>query len=251
VQREDRRFVDPLICEIAELWRQRQAFVNAQCGMTRQIRAVLLRLCDGDKAEAAKLYASLGNGRLHPLANLAWSATFPLYEARGPLEAQRKVLEKRLEKLGKQLPIAHLADEIKGVNHLTLAKIAAECGDLSAYKSVAAVWKRCGQAVIDGERQRRCANAEKAIRHGFSPMRAAVMWNIGEALFKSQGSAEKGTAGPYRLIYDRERAKQEALGQPKGVAHPRGKRVMLKAFLKHAVLAWRKAARKAAKEQMQ
>ena len=124
-------------------------------------------------------------------------AIMPLLAASEPLERQRAVYEKELTKLGKELPIAHMADRIKGVNTKTLAVIVGECGDLSAYeKGIAGIWKRAGLAVIDGERQRKKASKEEALIHGYSPSRRSVFWNIGDALLKSQGKEENRRSIP-------------------------------------------------------
>ncbi len=233
------RFADPLIAEITETWRQRQDMVRAQGKLTLQIKAICRRFCAGDKSDADKLYASIGNGMAHPLAEQCAAAVSPLIVARHPLEAHRKLLEKHLTKLGAQLPIAHMADTIKGVNTLTLAKIVGECGDLSAYeKGVAGIWKRAGLAVIDGKPQRRVAGAA-ALLHGYSPVRRSVFWNIGSALLKAQGKDEN--AGPYRLIYDERKAYDRPRVETDGHAHNRAMRFMTKRLLKDLWRAWRAA----------
>ena len=154
-----------------------------------------------------------------------------------PLESQRKVYEKGLTLLGKRLPIAHMADRIRGINTLTLATITGECGDLSAYeKGVAGIWKRAGLAVIDGERQRKKSDKELALIHGYSPSRRSVFWNIGDALLKSQGKEE--TAGPYRLIYDTRKAYERPRVDSDGHAHNRAMRHMTKRLLKDLWREW-------------
>jgi hypothetical protein len=237
---EDLRFADPLIAEIVETWRSRQDMVRAQQKLTLQIKAICRRFTAGDKKEADRLYASIQNGHSHPLAQVCHEACFGLLRARIPLEEQRAAYEKRLEKLGKRLPIAHMADEIKGVGHIALAKIVGECGDLSAYKSVAAVWKRAGLAVINGERQRR-VGGEAALEHGYSPERRSVFWNIGDSLIKAQGKDEN--AGPYRQIYDARKAYERPRVESDGHAHNRASRHMVKALMKDLVLEWRRVAK--------
>lgn len=236
----DNRFTDPLICEIVETWRSRQDMVRAQSKLTLQIKSICRRYCAGDKKEADKLYAAITKGADHPRAASASMATAALFMARHPLEDARKGYEKHLTKLGKQLPIAHMADQIKGIGHLALAKIVAECGDLSAYKSVAAVWKRAGLAVINGERQRRKSDAELALLHGYSPERRSTFWNIADAMLKSQGKDDD--AGPYRQYYDAEKARQIENGCTKAQAHNRAMRHMTKRLLKDLTLEWRRIA---------
>lgn len=252
------RFADPLIAEIVEVWRLRQDMVRAQQGLTLRAKAILRRLSGGDKAAAEKLWRaiiawrkakrpegtnmSLVEEALLGDAPRGALEILPHLTALPPFEAQRAALERQLEKLGKRLPVAHLAEEIRGVGTLALAKIAAECGDLSAYeKGVSGVWKRAGLAVIDGERQRKKADAEKALEHGYSPARHAVFWNIGEALLKAQGTGE--AAGPYRRVYDARKAYELARGQPLIAAHKRAARYMLKRLLRDVWRAWREARR--------
>lgn len=237
----DLRFVDPLVQDIVNNWRMLQNMVRAEQRLTLQIKAILRSFTEGDKTEANKLYRSMQNGMGHELAEAALLATAPLLAARRHPAEARADLEKALRKLAKQLPIAHMADEIKGVNHDTLAKIVGECGDLSCYKTVDAVWKRCGLAVIEGERQRRCSDQEKAILHGYSPSRRAVLWNVGDALFKSQGKDE--TAGPYRKVYDRHKAQKLEESWTAGHAHNHAMRVMTKKLMKRLTIEWRRVAR--------
>lgn len=234
---EDSRFTDPLVAQIVETWRIRQDMVRAQQKLTLQIKSICRRYCEGDKTEADRLYRAIDKGTDHPMAESASLATMALFEARKPLEVQRKGYEKTLAKLGKQLPIAHMADKIRGVNHGTLATIVGECGDLSAYKSVSAVWKRCGLAVINGGRQRR-VTGDAALEHGYAPERRSVFWNISSALLKAQGKDEN--AGPYRKIYDERKAYERPRVESDGHAHNRAQRHMLKELIKDLSVEWRK-----------
>ena len=233
---DDRRFTDPLIAEIVETWRQRQDMVRAQSKLTLQIKAICRRFTEGDKKAADKLYAAIEGGEAHPAA----VACTALFMARLPLEEARKGYEKHLAKLGKRLPIAHMADSIRGIGHLALAKIVGECGDLSAYKSVSAVWKRAGLAVIDGERQRK-VSGDAALLHGYSPQRRSTLWNIADPMLKAQGKDD--AAGPYRRLYDAHKAAQVEKGLPLIHAHNRAMRYMTKALLKDLTLEWRRVAR--------
>lgn len=239
----DLRFANPLIAEIVETWRLRQDMVRAQQKLTLQIKAILRRFTGGDKDAADKLYRHVVKpDYAWPEGDAARLACSALLTARAPLEAQRNAFEKHLTKLGKQLPIAHMADEIKGVGHLTLAKIVGEAGDLSQYRSVAAVWKRMGVAVIDGERQRKKSDVDLALIHGYSPERRSVLWNIADPLLKAQGKDEN--AGPYRREYDRVKAREmDEKGSTKALAHNRAMRKMSKDLLKDLTVEWRRVSR--------
>lgn len=233
----DMRFADPLVAQITELWRLRQDMVRAQAKLTLQIKAICRRFTAGDRKEADKLYASVQNGKQHPMAEHAWLACHPLMQARTPLEAARKAQEKELARLAKGLPIAHVVDGIRGLNHNSLAAIVGECGDLSAYRDHSAVWKRCGLAVIDGKRQRRVSDAEDALEHGYSPTRRSVIWNVGEALFKAQGKDE--TAGPYRRIYDQRKEIEAQRTASAAHAHAAACRYMTKRLMRDLFNEWR------------
>lgn len=236
----DLRFADHLVQMIMEQWRQRQDMVRAQTKLTLQAKAICRRFTAGDKTEADKLYAAVAGKRAHPLADTAALAIMPLIDAQAPLVAHRSGMDKTLAKLAKGLPIAHIAEEIRGVNHNTLAAIVGECGDLSAYRSVAAIWKRAGLAVIDGERQRLVAgNPEKAIRHGYSPARRSVFWNIGANLVRSGGTGD--AASKYRLLYDEVKAREFEKIKHKGHADNRARRYITKRLLRDLYAAWRAA----------
>ena len=232
------RFADPLIYAIRETWRKRQDFVRAQSRLILQAKAICRRFCAGDKTEADRLYAAIVKGGEHELVGEAALHIQCFLVAMEPLVERRNDLEKELARLGGQLPIAHMADRIKGINCKTLAVIAAECGDLSAYeKGIAGIWKRAGLAVVDGERQRKMPG-EAALEHGYSPERRAVFWTIGDALLKAQGKDE--TAGPYRRLYDERKAYEFARLQHKGHAHNRALRYMTKRLLRELWREWKK-----------
>jgi len=236
------RFADPLIAVIREVWRQRQDMVRAQTKLTLQSKAILRRFTAGDKDKAERLWKAITTGTDHPLAATAAQAIAPLRAASEPLEEARHRDELEIGRLGKRLPIAHMADRIKGINHGTLARIVAEVGDFTAYdKGVSGIWKRAGLAVIDGERQRKKADKETAIRHGYSPERHAVFWNVSQALLKAQGTGE--AAGPYRRVYDRRKEHELARAVPAYIAHARATRYMVKRLLRDIWREWRDLAK--------
>lgn len=238
------RFAHPIIAQCVEAWRLRQDMVRAQTKLTLQAKAVLRRFCEGDKKEAESLWRSIGNGMAHPKAEVAALAVMPFLAARKPLDEARKALDKTLAKLGAQLPIAHMAADIRGVNFNTLAAIAGECGDLSCYRSPAAVWKRAGLAVIGEERQRKKAG-DAALLHGYAPERHAVFWNISAALIKAQGTGED--AGPYRQVYDARKAYERPRVDSDGHAHNRAMRYMVKRLLREMWKEWRAVNREGGK----
>lgn len=122
-------------------------------------------------------------------------AVFVYQESITPIEAHKKELEKRQNKLVVTLPdMQDFVDSVKGFGVNSLAVIIGECGDLANYSSPAKVWKRMGLAVINGESQRKCTDKTKALLHGYNPQRRARMFVVGECLIKVRGL--------YKTIYD-------------------------------------------------
>lgn len=232
------RFSAPIIARIVVAWRQRQSMVRAQQKLTLQGKDTCRGFCFGDKTDAERLYKAISGKGEHPLADYATPAVLPLLAAQQPVIEARKLYEKQLAKMAKDLPIAHMVEQIKGINHNTLAAIVGECGDLSVYeKGIAGVWKRAGLAVIEGDRQR-CKSGDAALLHGYSPSRHAVFWNVGAALLKAQGKDED--AGPYRRIYDARKAYERPRVESDGHAHNRAMRYMTKRLIRDIWCEWRR-----------
>lgn len=226
--------VDPAtIAEIREQWRRRQAWHRAEKSLTLQAKALCRRLAAGDKAEAEKVFAAAYGKGSHDLADIAFAATFPLVEARDSVAKHRALVEKRLVKLAKSLPVAPYVESVRGVGLASLAAIVGEAGDLSNYSTVAKLWKRLGLAVMaDGTRQRRIGG-EAALEHGYSPARRSVMWNVGACIVKA--------GGPLKEIYDARKAYEAERVETKGHAHNRAQRYVEKRFARDLWVAWRRA----------
>lgn len=226
----------PTIAEIREQWRRRQAWHRAEKSLTLQAKALCRRLAEGgDKKEAEAIYnAAFGKGT-HPMAEIALAAIFPLTEARDGVEKHRKLVEKRLVKLAKELPVAPWVESVRGVGQASLAAIVGEAGDLSAYSNPAKLWKRMGLAVMpDGGRQRRVGGIE-ALDHGYSPVRRSVMWNLGACIVKA--------GGPLKEIYDARKVYEAERVETKMHAHNRAQRYVEKRFLRGLWFQWRRAAK--------
>ena len=242
----DLRFANPHIESIVETYRRYDDVVRARARLTLQGKAICRRFHDGDKGAASKFFDAVANGKEHapiPHEAACIMSVMPIIHASAPLTEQINKTEKLLIAMAKELPIADLVEEIKGFSYLGLAKIVGECGDLSAYKSVSAVWKRAGLAVIDGQRQRRVKDADEAERHGYSPRRRATFWTIGDNLLRSQGKED--TAGPYRKVYDARKEYElklleEGKLKTRGHADNRARRFVLKRLVRDLVVAWKK-----------
>lgn len=245
--------LDTLCDRLRELHRQRQDLHRAEKSLTLQIKAKTRRLCDGDKKEAAVLYASMGNGMEHPKAMIAVAVSLPFMQARSMLRAERKGVEKQMEKAAKDLPVAQWIIDTPGVGLGSLAAIVGECGNLSNYPSVSKLWKRLGLGLVGDVRQQKKTGAD-GILHGYSPSRRSVAWNVAQTLFKRQSQIE----GPYRGVYDARKAyelirceaiaadpelrKRYSRGEkyaPLAHAHNRAMRYMEKRFIRDLWRAWR------------
>lgn len=251
--------LSPIIQAIVELWRRRQAWHRAEKSLTLQAKALLRRLCGGDKTEAGVLYTAIAKKKMHPLAEVGMLATLPLLAARDDIEVSRIEVEKQLKQQATPLPGIEFVRGTPGLSEFTLYSIVGECPGqnyhgLLDFPTVAKLWKRMGVAVMpDGQRQRRVMGSD-GIKHGFDPSRRALLWTIGDSLIKAKG--------PYRDLYlqykeqEKTKAKEKGLTVapaakiPKkeagvyiseGVVHLRAKRHMEKTLLKNLWCEWRKA----------
>lgn len=188
----DNADTDPICQQLVEEWRRRQDFLRARQRLDLQAQSVCRRICDGDKDKAAKLWAEVKKDADHELR--VWLA--PYIAGMAPLEAAKVEREKVLAKLVKKLPIYAWAKGVGGLGDVSLAGIIGECGKFQPgeYRSVSALWKRMGMAVIEGERQRRVTGAA-ALDHGYNAERRSLMWNIGCCLIKAQVRSEKDEKG--------------------------------------------------------
>lgn len=167
--------------------------------------------------------------------------------------AQIKIMEKAVQKL----PIwTDWAEGVRGLGAKSLAVVIGETGDLSGYPSHSHVWKRCGLAVIDGNRQgglRKGSSADAWIEHGYNRQRRSMIWVIGDTMIKAQvrkvkdaegeDTGAREAIGPYGEAY-LQRKKYELERDPDMkpiVAHRRAQRYMEKRLLKHLWQAWRRA----------
>lgn len=262
-----------LLLEIQETHRQRQDLLRAELRLNNQIEAVYRRLTGLKAEQRARLHkqASTGEGpradddltiladpgddtasggdqkaadtpsRRVPadfarLEAIAAIHCIPLVQARELLAASRKPLEKRLDKLAKDLPVWPWVAGVRGFGALGLAQIVAECGDLHNYAGPAKVWKRMGLAVMpDGTRQRRVTDAEAAALHGYSPQRRSLVYVIADALIKNNRD------GAYRTYYlaEKERQREKLPDAPQAHIHNRALRHMSKRLLRDLWRAWR------------
>lgn len=183
------------IDKIIYLWRQRQRWHKAEKSLILQGKALCRSIVEGgNKTEASKLFekAMEMDGGVDLATELALA---PFIASIKHFEPPRKSIEKQIEKLAKTLPCWEWAESIKGVGALSYGGIIGEAGDILKYRSVAALWKRMGVAVIGDIRQRKVAGKEEALIHGYSPSRRAVLWNIGNGLIGAMGRGPRPQVG--------------------------------------------------------
>jgi hypothetical protein len=177
--------------------------------------------------------------------------------AREPFENVEKAQIKIMEAAIQKLPIwTAWAKDVRGLGAKSLAVLIGETGDLSGYPSHSHVWKRCGLAVIDGNRQgglSKGASKDDWIEHGYNRQRRSMIWVIGDTMIKAQvrkvkdsegkDTGERESIGPYGEAY-LARKKYELERDPEMQpikAHRRAQRYMEKRLLKHLWQAWRRA----------
>ena len=214
----DNRFADPTIAKLRMLGAQEAGFLRARVRLELQAQAEIRSFFGAGKEDGSKLYSQVCKQATPDDIALYEAIVAPFIEAMNPLRSREKSLTKEMEKLVKTLPVWKWCDGQKGLGAASAARMIAQCGDFTEYRSISALWKRAGLAVIDGERQRR-VTGDAAIIHGYSPYRRSVFWNMCQSFFKAQGTAEKGTATKYRLYYDAQKARQleinsDTLGAP-------------------------------------
>jgi len=157
---------------------------------------------------------------------------------------------KFLDKAGKKLPVIDWCNDISGLSPRFLAMIVGECGiGPGEFRSVSALWKRMGMAVINGERQRRVMG-DAALEHGYVARRRSLMWNIGESIIKQQVRNPKGddgkplgdpiAIGEYGQLYLDRKAYEATKADKPIIIHARAKRYMEKRLLRELWKAWRR-----------
>lgn len=223
------------VAEIIALCRRRRQWKKAAQKLMLQELAIARGFCDGDKDLARKAWTAVVKGE----GDLVLAVTIkPLIAARDGIEDNCRPLERQLEKLARRTPPYEYTKGVRGFGDLRLALIIGETGLMPAYKSVSAIWKRLGLAVIDGERQRK-KTGDAALEHGYSPERRSVVWNLGGELIKGQGTGEN--ALPYRVWYDREKERQLEKGVTKAIAHNRAMRHLTKHVICELAVHWKRS----------
>lgn len=181
---------------ILYFYRLRQDMIRARTKLILQGQSSLRRFFDGDKEQAASAWSEATKDETHELRGML----SPYITALEVLDKQQGTYEKELVKSVKGLPIYEWAKSVKGFGDLSLACVIGEASgygketgefySVGDFKSVSALWKRMGLAVINGHRQGapgKGASADDWIAEGYSKTRRSVMWNVGNSLILSMG----------------------------------------------------------------
>lgn len=255
-----------LISDITYLWRLRQRWHKAEKSLILQGKALCRsNVPEGDKKLATELFDRVADEKETDTG--ISSALQPFLLSIDHFESSRKGIEKELVKMARKLPAYDWVKSVHGIGDGGYASIIGEAGDITKYKSVAALWKRMGLAVIDGGRQRCVSNVDDALVHGYNPSRRSVMWNVGTNLIGGMGRGKRPAPNadlsdydwhPYEKLFV-ERCRYECANNPEKMAlatvekdgelkesypkhaQSRAKRYVEKRFLRDLYAQWKSA----------
>lgn len=193
--REDAGALLDLIDQLTYQWRQRQRWHRAEKALILQGKALCRSVCAGDKTEGSKLFEKVSSGETGDVDMAIVAGLMPFLLSIEHFETPRKAIEKDIEKLAKKLPAWKWIESIKGIGALSYGGIIGESGDITKYRSVAALWKRMGVAVIGDMRQRKVSGKEDALIHGYSPGRRSHLWNVGGGIIGGMGRGPRPFVG--------------------------------------------------------
>ncbi len=199
--------VDHIIDQLIELGREHKTAVREQTTLTNMLKARVREYVGYDalksgtgesisKMKAAAAYKRLLTDKEDPLF---LNRVSRIMAPRDKCKTDQNNLAKAMGKLAMQLPVWEWAEQQKGFGAPMLGKFIAEAGrDLGMYGTPAKLFKRFGEHVVDGK----APKAQKGVPLGFSKYRRSVSFQLGDALLKAGGSTEKGTATPWRKLYE-------------------------------------------------
>lgn len=272
--KEPTRTKEQAIAEIVEYGRLWRDAVRATTGLTNQAKGICRRYLTTsheeweDEKARAKIVKAAGELYKRVIAGEGpigiGSIVMGFETAKEPFEALRKQYEKAISAAVRDLLIWHdFVAPVKGISEVWFGLIISEAGDIGAYPKHDRLWKRMGLAVIEGERQRKCVDAEKAAKHGYSPVRRSTMWVVGNGLIGGMGNGYRPMSGedidamegrsPYEKLF-MHRLRREAEKDPSArlpdkpdgkesytlAAKMKAKRYVEKKFLRDLWVAWRR-----------
>jgi hypothetical protein len=242
----------PAILAIRHAHRLRQRAIVANTKLTNQCKAIVRGFLgierfgdrDSPEAKAAEKFvdAEYKKALADPASELN-EAIAPYLRAQEPLEAEIQHRAKVMIRELRKLPIIDFCKKTKGLGDVSLATIIAEATSVNRtdnefgkagevfvvgdFKSVSALWKRLGVAVIDGHRQGNPgagATEDTWVTEGYNRKRRSVLWNATGPMILGMGKwrpafGEDVDANPdltpqQRIFAKRVRLESDKLGLP-------------------------------------
>lgn len=244
--------MDDVIAAIGIMQRHRKFWIKSEGRDVKSFQALVrmsLATPRGDdkanerarKISAAAIAGKTLPGEVSSLAGVAEAFRLRML----PTKASRGSTERDMKRLARTLPGAQFAASVKGFGELGFAVIVGEAGDLAGYSSESKLWRRLGLAPFCGKsgstwRREGGLSAAEWTEYGYSGHRRAEVYaTVQDSLFRWQTHS----AGPYRAVYDRRRARAAAAHPDWAPArlHADAGRVMVKALIKDLWRAWRDA----------
>lgn len=255
-----------IVDDLAEQQVSRLRFIRTQVRIDNAATSLVRRMIgwtwDMPEAERARINKRAGaiisalygdKPTNDPIGPLVVSDVSVYRAARTPVVDARAKVEKSMRKLAHRLHVWPWVQSVRGFGDLALAVIVAEAGDLADYPDVGRLWKRFGLTPYNGHaastwRMRRKIEDEDGNKIklrdlskdewdalGYKPARNAETFAVlGDPLFRQQTMI----GGPYRAVYDREKARFLEAGCSKLHAHRHGLRCMRKAAIEDLWLVW-------------
>lgn len=220
--------VSEVVARLRELQRQRSVIIKSRIMQENRLVAVVAgtvgyhsgmteaerkKSFTAARAEIAKVRTGESS---HPFAGVVRVTLVGIDE----FDIMQAALEKEMEKLAGQLPVASWIGpdtDRRGFGLVSLAVVVGECGDLANYANPAKVWRRMGLAPWQfngktlmggtwrGGKEGKLPAAEWEA-YGYSPRRRSIAWGIGENIVRSNKTV-------YRARYEEVKARAAA-------AHP-------------------------------
>lgn len=209
-------------------WRQRRDTLRAITTLNSQCIDICCReISQNDRMAAAELWNKIRKGN-NGDADINFVLE-PYHVAILGLTATANIYEKALVKEARAHPLwENWGKDIRGIGELSLAGIIGEAGrSISCYRSVSALWKRFGLAVVNGERQRHGRTKDEMVLHGYHPQRRAFAYQLSTNLIRCQHSD-----GPYRELYEVRKQYELDRGVTQSHANNRALRYMTKDLLR-------------------
>ena len=145
------------------------------------------------------------------------------------LSAEKRI-DGEIKSLAEEIEIIRIAQSVKGVGPILIAKVVALIRDISKSPTVSSLWRFAGYAVVDGHRE----YPQKGKRRPYSLRLKSAAFVLAQSLIRRPG--------PYRNEYDKAKEHYQATHPEwtRGHIHLAAMRKVTKLFLAHLWEIWRK-----------